>query len=115
MVGSFSLGESAITTIKGPAGIITQGFLQPEVKKPCNTFLLNYYPNPVNDMVTILDSACGRLISTIMVYDSYGKWIESTVLDNRQANLANLTPGIYLVRAFDKNDEFLGAFKVMKM
>ena len=115
ITGSLSLGESAISTIEGPGGIITQGFLQPKLHKPCDSFLLDYYPNPVIHKITILDNTCGRLISSIVIYDSYGRWMESYALDNRQADLSDLMPGVYLLRAFGSEEDFLGAFKIIKI
>jgi len=115
LVGYFSLGETAINTIEGPGGIITQGFLQPEVKAPCSNFELEFYPNPVFNKITIKDAACGKVIESIKVYNIHGKWVSSYQLVNREAILDTFVPGVYLVRAYGKSKEFLGAFKIVKL
>jgi hypothetical protein len=112
--GYLSLGEIAVTTLEGPGGIITQGFLQPEVNKPCDELLLRYYPNPVANEITILDDACGRRIVEIHVFDTNGRRVNNYVLKNRTANLDLLVPGVFLVRAYGVNQRFLGSFKIVK-
>ena len=52
---TISVGESAVQTLNGVQGIITQGFLQPEFEPPCSDFELDYFPNPVSDNLTIRD------------------------------------------------------------
>ena len=115
LLGYFSVGEAAISTIDGPGGIITQGFLQPEINQPCSDFLLDFFPNPVSDKITIRDTECGKIIESIKLYDTYGKWVATYRLINRQADLTSFVPGVYLVRAYGTTNEFLGAFKIVKM
>lgn len=111
---TFAIGEIAIRTIAGANSTITQGFLQPETQVPCSEFELSYFPNPVRTVITIRDDACGKPIRSIEVYDTFGRWVDTVELDNRQADLELLTPGVYLVRAYGFSKVFLGAFKLIK-
>ncbi|MCH7514634.1 MAG: T9SS type A sorting domain-containing protein [Bacteroidetes bacterium] len=112
---TISLGEVAVHTISGNGGIITQGFLQPEIKPPCSDFKIDYYPNPVIDFITIRDEACGKLIDTIEIVDMYGKQIMRTRLDNRTADLRFLGVGLYIVRTYSAQEDALGSFKIVKI
>ena len=112
---SVSIGELAITTLHGSSGIITQGFLQPEIKPPCSDFELNYYPNPVSDFITIRDTACGRIIHKIEVFDMMGNQVLLARLVNREADLRSLGLGVFIVKGYSSTDEVLGTFKMVKI
>lgn len=112
---SVSFGEMAIKTISGPGGIITQGFLQPEVEEPCSELKIDYYPNPVHDIMTILDSECNRFIEKVEIIDTYGKLVRTNILDNRRVSFKLLAQGVYIVRAYGANNDFLGSFKVIRV
>lgn len=112
---TISVGESAITTLNGLSGIITQGFLQPELDPPCSDFQLSYFPNPVSDRITIRDSACGRIIHRIEVFDLLGAQILKTRLVNREADLTSLGTGIFIVRGYSMYEQLLGTFKIVKV
>ncbi len=112
---TISLGEVAVHTISGNGGIITQGFLQPEIRPPCSDFKIGYYPNPVIDFITIRDEACGKLIKSIEILDMYGKQVIRTRLDNRTADLRLLSIGLYIVRAYSVQEDVLGTFKIIKI
>jgi hypothetical protein len=105
----------AIETISGPGGIITQGFLQPEVEEPCSDLKIDYYPNPVQDIMTIRDTECNRFIEKIDIFDTYGKLVRTNILDNRRVSFRLLAQGVYIVRAYGANDDFLGSFKVIRV
>ena len=112
---TLSLGEVAVHTITGKEGIITQGFLQPEIKPPCSDFKIDYFPNPVVDFITIRDKACGKLIDTIEIVDMYGKLIMRIRLDNRTDDLRLLSSGIFIVRTYSIQEDALGSFKIVKI
>ena len=112
---TISVGESAVTTLNGVTGIITQGFLQPELEPPCSDFELDYFPNPVSDLITIRDTACGRIIKEIEIFDSMGNQVFKRILSNREADLTLLGIGIFIVRAYSQGGEVLGTFKIVKV
>jgi hypothetical protein len=112
---TISVGESAVQTLNGVQGIITQGFLQPEFEPPCSDFELDYFPNPVSDILTIRDTACGRIINRIEVYDLLGNLVLLIKLVNREADLRLLGNGIFIVRCYSISDNVLGTFKIVKV
>ena len=112
---TISVGESAISTLNGLTGIITQGFLQPELDPPCSDFQLNYFPNPVTDRITIRDTACGRIIHSIEIFDLLGVKLFETKLINREADLTSLGTGIFIVRGYSMYEQLLGTFKIVKV
>ena len=112
---SSSLGEFAVQTIIGSGGIITQGFLQPEVRPPCSNIQINYFPNPVENIITIRDTACGRLVKKITVIDLFGKEVLHAMLRNRSAHLEQLHPGLYIVTAYSRDNSIMGTFKIVKI
>ena len=114
-VVSMSLGEVAVTTLVGGSGVVTQGFLQPEVDVPCRDFQLDYYPNPVTDNLTLRDTECNQLIRYIEVIDMQGRLVERLVLQNRQADLAVIMNGVYLVKAFGYSENLVGTFRIAKV
>jgi hypothetical protein len=72
---------------------------------------LNYYPNPVNDQLTI---TANDAITKVEVYDLLGRQL--SVLDansnNIQINFNMFAPSTYLIRVYSENKvEF---FKVIK-
>jgi len=112
---TISVGESAVQTLNGFTGIITQGFLQPELEPPCSDFELDYFPNPVSDYLTIRDTACGRIINRIEVYDLLGNQVLKIKLINREADLRTLGIGIFIVQGYSMSDAVLGTFKIVKV
>lgn len=112
---AISIGELAVSTINGSAGIITQGFLQPEIQPPCSDFDLDYFPNPVTDFITIRDTACGKIIHRIEVFNMVGNYVMGVRLVNREADLSNLRVGLYIIRGYDATDKVLGTFKIVKI
>ena len=112
---TISVGESAISTLNGLSGIITQGFLQPELEPPCSDFLLNYFPNPVADILTIRDTECGRIVNKIEVYDLLGNEVLQETLVNREADLSGLGVGIFIIKGYSVFGQLLGTFKIVKV
>ncbi|AWH85303.1 secretion system protein Por [Flavobacterium album] len=60
------------------------------------------YPNPVGDMLYVKS---GEIINSVMVYDIYGKLLQSKNLSSNTASLdfSQYAPGIYLVKASGSN------------
>ena len=112
---TISIGELAVQTLIGLRGIITQGFLQPELQPPCLDFELDYYPNPVYDFLTIRDTACGKIINEIEVFDLLGNQVLRTRLISQEADLRLLGVGVFIIRGYSVVGEALGIFKIIKI
>ena len=110
-----AVGELVITTISGGQSVITQGFLQPiSLSVPCNEFTLVYYPNPVQNELTIESSGCDLVLDFVEAYDLFGKIVLSgTTIDNK-IDLSNIGVGVYLLRAYAKDHREIGSFKIIK-
>jgi hypothetical protein len=63
---------------------------------------LNLYPNPVsNGKVYILTKNDGE--KEIIIFDLLGKKVLQTVLNSRELNISNLTPGVYIIKINEGN------------
>ena len=110
-----SLGELAVSTIAADGYIITQGFLQPiDLKVPCSDAVLKSFPNPVLSEITIFAEGCDVEVATTKTYDLFGKLVHEGAPINNQINFSSIGVGVYLVRAFNKNDKVVGVVKILK-
>ncbi len=110
-----TVGELAITTFTANGFSITQGFLQPiSLKVPCAGVVLKAFPNPVLTSVRIYAKGCDVEIANVQTYDLFGKMVYEAKPINNQINFSTIGVGVYLVRAYDTNNNVLGVIKIMK-
>lgn len=110
-----SIGEMASSTFESGGYFITQGFLQPiSLKVPCNNVQLRAFPNPVIAELSIIAEGCDLQIANVKTYDLFGKLVYEGRPINNQLNLSNVGVGVYLVRAYNINNEVVGVVKIMK-
>lgn len=110
-----SIGELAISTISTNGFTITQGFLQPiSLKVPCGDVVLKAFPNPVTLGIKIYAEGCDIEVASIKTYDLFGKLVYEGRPVNNQINLSNIGVGVYLVRAYDPNNQVVGVVKIIK-
>lgn len=96
---SASIGEFAVTTISSPAGIITQGFLQPVKYNPCTDVQIRYYPNPVKDEITIEALGCESKIESIEFFNVWGQQLSQIIrAKNNKIEFGNYAPGVYFMK-----------------
>lgn len=63
---------------------------------------LNLYPNPVsNGRVNISTKNDGE--KEIIIFDLLGKKVLQTLLNARELNISNLTPGVYIIKINEQN------------
>lgn len=63
---------------------------------------LNLYPNPVsNGRVNISTKNDGE--KEIIIFDLLGKKVLQTLLNTRELNISNLTPGVYIIKINEQN------------
>jgi len=105
LVTTLSIGEPAIVTLASEHGIITQGFLQPEIL-PCNDLAFSYYPNPTPGEMTIEAFGCEVKIVSIETFDIWGRLVSTLVpsKDNK-IQLGHLSQGVYLLKTFLTNGD----------
>lgn len=58
---------------------------------------LNIYPNPVSTGRIYITSK-STLNKEVEIYDVLGKKVVSAVLTSKELNIANLTPGVYIIK-----------------
>ncbi len=110
-----SMGEVAVTTIKSPGQIITQGYLQPiSIEQPCSSADLIYYPNPVISQITIEASNCDLRLGYVEVYDLFGKIVLIADASNNKIDLSTIGIGVYIIRAYTDNGQLIGNVKIIK-
>lgn len=58
---------------------------------------LNFYPNPVSNGKIYITSK-SSLEKEITIFDVLGKPVFHTMLDARELNISNLSPGVYIIK-----------------
>ncbi len=104
---SFSIGEIATTTLSGPAGYLTQGYLQPHLLPEA---AFDYYPNPVVQELFLVNA---RGVDRVKFYDVAGREIYSVDYAGKPLNLSLLSGAVYLVNTFGKG-KLLHKFFIIK-
>ena len=72
------------------------------VKPVANRSIVNIYPNPVKDILTVE----GQNISSVEIIDINGKTVKTirNIASKKNINVSNLTQGIYFVKVVDAKD-----------
>lgn len=123
---SWTLGDIRTQTraTTNPKIIITQGFLQSDLKKGVDvvnidneSFDLLVYPNPVSEILNIkLQSGKGASIQ-LYLYNLEGKLISSMKLDSLQQedeyDFKQLQNGTYLLKAVSSDNSFIKTYKIL--
>ena len=110
-----TIGEIATTTLTGTNYTITQGLLQPiDLKIPCGDVVLKAFPNPVTVGIKIYAEGCDVEIDNIKTYDLFGKLVYEGRPVNNQINFSSIGVGVYLVRAYNINNQVVGVVKIIK-
>lgn len=113
----WSLGELAITTIGNSNNLLTQGFLQPllgPVSGTSNEFTdaeIIAFPNPVSSHLSFKTSL--QDIATIQILDVLGREVLKTAF-TKDLDLHQLVGGMYLIVLFDKKQQLIQTFKIIK-
>lgn len=64
---------------------------------------LNLYPNPVNSSRIVNISTKNDSDKEIIIFDLLGKKVLQTQLSTRELNVANLIPGVYIIKINEGN------------
>ncbi|MBN8577264.1 MAG: T9SS type A sorting domain-containing protein [Cytophagales bacterium] len=100
-----SIGEPAIVTLQTSEVILTQGFLQPELL-PCKELEFDYYPNPARSTITIMARGCDARIVSMLLYDTFGRYITSIKPDNNNVvHLGDLSAGVFFMKVILTTNE----------
>ena len=112
---TISIGEPAITTLNSSASIITQGYLQPIDRTPCQDVNFVYYPNPAEEYINIELIGCDDTIQSVQIIDIWGRVI-TTVFNpkDNQIILGELSQGMYVFRVILSGGS-IGSFSAIKV
>ena len=113
----YSVGEISITTLPGSTNNVTQGLLQPNIKKappPCD-FLdekLVSFENPTRNIVRLV----GRYdwITNYKVYAADGKLVKEGNFYNNTIDLTKFPAAIYFIKLFPGCNDNFKVLKVLK-
>jgi hypothetical protein len=113
----YSIGEISITTLSGSSNNVTQGLLQPNIKKvppPCDFLDENVlsFENPTRNIVRIV----GRYdwITDYKVYAADGKLVKQGKFFNNVIDLTQFPAAIYFIKLFPGCDKNFRVLKVLK-
>ncbi|CAN1557655.1 Por_Secre_tail, Por secretion system C-terminal sorting domain [Flavobacteriaceae bacterium] len=79
-----------------------------EIKQPPktqeNTSIegLNLYPNPVTNGKVYITSK-NDLEKEILIFDVLGKKVLQTIINTKELNISNLSPGVYIIKITEEN------------
>jgi len=113
----YSIGEISITTIAGSTNNVTQGLLQPNIKKvppPCD-FLdekLISFENPTRNIVRLV----GRYdwITNYKVFAADGKLVKEGRFYNNVIDLTKFPAAVYFIQLFPGCNDNYKVLKVLK-
>ena len=113
----YSIGEISITTLSSGTNNVTQGLLQPNIKKippPCD-FLdekVLSFENPTRNLVRIV----GRYdwITDYKVYAADGKLVKEGRFFNNVIDITKFPAGVYFVKLFPGCNNDFRVLKVLK-
>ena len=113
----YSIGEIGITTLTGTTNTVTQGLLQPNIKKappPCDFLDENVlsFENPTRNIVRIV----GRYdwITDFKVYAADGKLVKQGKFINNIIDLTKFPAAIYFIKLYPGCDNNYRVLKVLK-
>ncbi|MBC5838427.1 T9SS type A sorting domain-containing protein [Flavobacterium muglaense] len=75
---------------------------QPKAQESSVIEGLNLYPNPVSNGKVYI-STKNDLEKEIIIFDLLGKKIFQTMLNSRELNIPNISPGVYIIKISENN------------
>lgn len=113
----YSIGEISITTLSGTTNNVTQGLLQPNIKKvppPCD-FLdekVLSFENPTRNLVRIV----GRYdwVTDYKVYATDGKLVKAGKFTNNVIDLTKFPAAMYFIKLYPGCNDNYKVLKVIK-
>lgn len=120
---SFSIGQTTYQSLKASNGSVSEGVQQPFEISVLATqenmegiqLLINAYPNPTTDHLTLSISNFEEPNLSYQLFDMQGRLIlhESITNSNTDISLANLVSSTYILKIYQRNSS-LKTFKIIK-
>jgi hypothetical protein len=121
---SWTLGDFQTTTYVKDQLVITQGFLQSEIKitsiiniDNSGNIELKVFPNPVTNYLTLkVVSHDNKKISWLLINQN-GKIIKYNDIYNKNAEIdfSSYKNGVYYLKTFSKDGSFIKIFKIIRI
>lgn len=74
----------------------------PKVQENTSIEGLNLYPNPVTTGKVYISSK-NDLEKEIIIFDVLGKKVLQTIINTKELNVSNLSPGVYIIKITEEN------------
>ncbi|PZX93912.1 T9SS C-terminal target domain-containing protein [Flavobacterium aquariorum] len=74
----------------------------PKIQESTSIEGLNLYPNPVTNGKVYITSK-NDLEKEIIIFDVLGKKVLQTIISNKELNVSNLSPGVYIIKITEES------------
>lgn len=121
----WSVGEPFIMFHSMEFGILTEGFVQPNIvglsfqNEISETIKVSCYPNPVSDLITIKFDKPQNEFIHIMVTDPMGNMVFSDIIPEgtvgKELRIGSFPDGIYFVRLINSDKTTFARVKIVKL
>src|SRR5690606_33617659 len=64
-------------------------------------------PNPTSDFLYFISSESNISIDKVEIYDTIGKRVFASELNNNSIDISNLTPGVYMVKIYSEDGGYV--------
>jgi len=113
----YSVGEICITTLTGNANNVTQGLLQPNIKKvppPCDSLdeKVISFENPTRNIVRLVGKY--DWITNYKLYAANGNLVKEGRFYNNVIDLTNFPAAIYFIKLYPGCNDDYKVLKVVK-
>ena len=121
---SWTLGDNQVRTYKNSSAILTQGFLQTRITltgvedfAESNGIILNLFPNPVEDILTITIEGNKYKQLIFNLYSMDGKKILTRTADylvnQTEIDFTGLQSGFYFLKVSDSGNAYFRSYKLI--
>ncbi|MFA5555862.1 MAG: S8 family serine peptidase [Flavobacteriaceae bacterium] len=68
---------------------------------------IKIYPNPTSDFLYFISSESNISVDKVEIYDTIGKRVFASELNNNSIDISNLTPGVYMVKIYSEDGGYV--------
>jgi hypothetical protein len=117
---SWSVGEISIQTYTSAGNFLTEGLLQPEpiivsgIKDFVSNGNITVFPNPFSDKIWIKSDNSSPIVHVNIFSITGQKVYDNSFAGGDVIETGDLTPGMYILFAYGKNDNSISTFKILK-
>ncbi|WP_348823822.1 T9SS type A sorting domain-containing protein [Flavobacterium aestuarii] len=90
-----------LTAILFTTSSLAQDNKQPKTQEDTSIEGLNLYPNPVSTGRVFITSK-KETEKEIIIFDVLGKKVLQTIINTKELNISNLSPGVYIIKIIEE-------------